>query len=195
MSLKNDILTAIQQCAEAATGGTELLRGYLKLGFGTPGTQFQFKGATRDKGQAYNIPGSIDCTIEGIATVLLAASNVLEGVKNDGGSSVSVGHLVRISGNNEARRATSTDDAWKFLGFAKTAAATGLKFDVFIGNKALVKIAAGLTPSAGELLYPTASAGVVSTAVLSSHVGKILDASMYADPGNLFVMALVKPLL
>jgi hypothetical protein len=62
MALKDDYKTAIQACADAS-GSPDL-----RVGIGALGNRLLIRGATFDTGQAYVIPGFLDCLLEGLAT-------------------------------------------------------------------------------------------------------------------------------
>lgn len=190
MSLKDDIIAQIQACAEAATGGSELARQYLKLGFGTIGQQFQFRGETRTKGQAYTVPGPIDCVLEGAAAALLPRTNVIEELENAGPGNISAGHFVVIAGNNEIRRGLSTDPTSSFLGIATGSAVIGAKTGVQIAGPHLARLEAALTINAGDDLFPSASQTGLLTNTGARAVAQVLDASTY--PGQVLVVLRIR---
>lgn len=65
MPAKDELKTAIQACADAS-GDLDL-----RVGIGTPNIKIEVRNETVLTGQAYEIPGFLDCLLEGIANTSL----------------------------------------------------------------------------------------------------------------------------
>ena len=192
MTFKDDFKTALQLCAESATGGTELIRDALLLSIGNEGEKFQFRGETRLKGTAYVPPGFIDCLMTALSAVIDNRPQILLGLTNIDGGTVTPGDFVRIGGDRRVIRATDVALTRLLLGVVVKAAASGQLTDVAISGSTSVKMAGGLTPVAGELLRVGDLAGILTTIGAGAVVGQILDASPYNDSSNLFVDAVLR---
>ena len=77
MALKDDILAAIQACADGS-GDADL-----RVSLGSPGDKILLRGEVVETGQAYEQPGFTDCLIEGIANAIEAQGSGLKVQQDD----------------------------------------------------------------------------------------------------------------
>lgn len=183
VDFKQAILNAIHACADASNDT------YIKLGLGTPGGKVDVFNVTEDTGQAFvPTPSALDCIVEGIAAVFtdLDLSKVVERstLLNDSGTVIEAGSIVRLSGNDRFRLAsTGAGAAVGLLGIVDEDTGPGQIGPVAIEGINDVRVETGLitAPVYADLLYLSTQAGRLTTTPFGAPLGIVLNASAYAS--------------
>lgn len=186
MATKDDMITAIRTCADTS-GDLDV-----RVAAGDPALgPILVRGETEETGGIYAIPGVMDCLLQGIADTIDAAGG--PGPQTNGaGVTVTQGQIVFVSANNtfDLALSTTTDGLLGFVEDASIAAtAQGV---VAITGVAKMLLVTGLSPSAGDKLYLSATAGEVTTVPSGTTVGTILDTTGFSDPANRLVTGIIR---
>ena len=193
MKLKDKIIATLQACAEAAFAntqvGSELQRGFLRLGIGAPGNFFKLQGETREAGLAYPLPNVIDCLADALAETIGRRSSTYR--KNAEGSPLLRGTAVRINTLGELRRAVSTNDIG-FIGTVIDDIPVNAFGEVATSGEAPVLLEAGQAPQPSKILALSIIAGEsVLTAVEADAFATIVSTTGFVDPSNRVVTAIL----
>lgn len=182
MSSTKDILRAVIGVFADATADA-----YIRMGLGLTGNKVQVQNTTEATGQAFTpTPKAFDILLEGIAA-LMGGTRFIDLLENDQGATVSAGRLVYVSSNRKFKLATTSSSG--LFGITKESINDGEQGVVVTEGLVTVKLVDSLSPSAGGLLYASATPGFLFTAG-PTPIGTILDASTYA--GDDTVLAMMK---
>lgn len=112
------------------------------------------------------------------------------------GELIEAGSLVYISANNTVLKADQSNTAKiNVVGAAPAQIANAATGQIQQTGKVTLRMAAGLTLAAGDQLWLSTGGQATNVAPASNgvvKVGRILDASGYADPGNLKAVAVLQ---
>jgi hypothetical protein len=153
-------------------------------------------------GEAYEVPGFLDCLVTGLASIIdgLAGKGttgiVLSGLTNDEVTTILQGEVVRINSDNSFVRASHTANT-ALLGLVEDVAGIGAAATGSIrhaGLAVIARLATGLTPTAGDLLYLSTTPGLLTNVDpgTGTPVGEVLDASPYTSPTSPVVVAVLR---
>ena len=186
MATKDDLIAAIQACADAS-GDLDV-----RVAAGNPALgPIQVRNETEQTGGIYEIPGVMDCLFEGIASVVDAAGGAGP-LTNGEAVPVTLGQVTYVSANNTFRLALNST-VQGVLGFVEDASiAASAQGSVAIAGVAKMLLITGSTPSAGDKLYLSATAGELSTVASGVTVGTVLDTTGFSDPSNRLVTGIVR---
>ena len=186
MATKDDLISAIQACADTS-GDLDV-----RVAAGDPALgPIQVRNETEETGGLYAVPGVMDCVFEGIADTI-DASGGPGPLTNGSGGAVTLGQITYVSGNNtfDLADSTTTDG---LLGFVEDASiGAGATGAVAINGVARMLLVTGITPSAGDKLYRSATAGELTTVASGDTVGTILDTAGFSDPANRLVTGIIR---
>lgn len=150
---------------------------YLRMGLGLPGSSISAANTTEETGQAFEPePRALGIIVEGLA---LALGNLryIDDFINNSGVTIPSGRLVRMSGNS--RFTMATDASSGLIGVTAEAVNHNQSGLLAVHGVATLQLLGALSPSAGDLLYASSTAGVLTTAgVLPLAV--VTDNSEYA---------------
>jgi hypothetical protein len=143
-----------------------------------------------------------DIIITGSSAAAATPQNVTEtGLINGQGAILEVGEVVRISGvpaNTITRsRADLIVTVNNTIGVVVAQIGVGGTGSVVTGGRASIRLAAGVVPAVGEILWVSTATGGRATNIqpnLNNYmIGVIKDTTGYADPGNPVVIADIFP--
>jgi len=185
MAAKDVLKSALQALADAS--GSAILR----VGLGAPGAVVEVNDETKDTGQGYAVPGSLDSMLGAHGQVLDSYSYVQGGLTNGSGSTLLAGAAVRVSGAGQVQLASATSAAQgkALVGFMEADANVGAAAAVRTGGLGLLRFAAGLTLTVGDDIFlsdSTSPSGVVTNVApvgagkVKVRVGTLVDTSAYA---------------
>jgi hypothetical protein len=187
VTAKADIAAAIQSCADAS-GDLDL-----RASVGAPGSIIEIRNEAVATGQAFEIPGFLDCLIDGVGSVLDGAdATAISGLTNSEGSSIQLGEIVKISGDNTVARSSHASPG-VIVGIAAALIAASAVGTILRTGAPVARLVTGLTVTAADILYLSTTVGQLTNVDPGGGiiVGNILDASTYSSPGNPFVRMLI----
>ena len=195
MKLKDTIIAALQACAEAAFAneqvGSELQRGFLRLGLGIPGNFFKLQGETREAGNAYPLPNFIDCLADALAETVGRRSSTYR--KNAEGIPLLRGTVVRLDTAGELRRAVATT-ATGFIGTVVDDIPIGMFGEVATAGEAPVLLETSQVPQPSQMLEIAVNIGEAALTIDETYAfATIVSTTGFSDPANRVVTAILAP--